>query len=147
MPSPLSVNVTPDGRALAARVGCGVPVVVKLTGAAALPTVKSAVSGPSTVGATWTTSTEPMSHFAPWGRAMPRWSTEPAPQRVTAAPETALISGVEVPAGTSSRAGLVGPGSRVSVGPPLLASTPSCGSPTTALSEKPQLAPLASVRL
>src|SRR5690348_9062024 len=90
-----------------------------------------------------------MSHLAPWGRAMSRWSVLPDAQSVTGLPDTASVRPVDVPDGMRSSAGLAGAGSRVRVGPPLSASAPSCGAAATSLlaGVKPQLVSEGSLRL
>src|SRR5690348_13739973 len=100
-------------------------------------------------GATWATSTAPMSHLAPLGRAMSRWSLSPAAHKVTAVPVTASLRPVAVDAGMRSSAGLAGPGSIVLVSPPLSASSPSRGAAATSFlaGVKPQLLSPASLRL
>jgi hypothetical protein len=109
-----------------------------------------AALGPLMTGAESTASTAPMSHVVPCGRVVPRWSvTAGFGHSVMALPVTASAIPVAVAVGMTLMAGLAGPGRRVGVGPPLFASAPSCGAPTTSFSPaapKPQ-APAVSVRL
>ena len=73
------------------------------------PPLVEALSVKLVGGATGTTSTAPMSHCAPCGRPVPRWS----------------VPG-QKPGSPASTAGLAAAGASVSVSPPLFCSGPSC---------------------
>ena len=83
-----------------ASVGGGVPVVVNSTGRRALPTVKSAVGGPSTVGADLVDLDRPDVALRALGPGDAALVEAPGTQSATALPETASVRPVTVPAGS-----------------------------------------------